>query len=105
MPKRGATTRRVKLTKGHFINEYVELVSAALTLRYPVPNPIASAIEPKWLGNKQHKEFTHMRYTAATCDPDDFTAENGWTLRQNHYGRDTELLIAVTSCQYHCQES
>jgi chitin synthase len=23
MPKRGATTRRVKLTKGHFINEYV----------------------------------------------------------------------------------
>lgn len=40
-----------------------------------------------------------MRYTAATCDPDDFTAENGWSLRQNEYGRETELLIAVTSCK------
>jgi chitin synthase len=40
-----------------------------------------------------------MRYTAATCDPDDFTAANGWTLRQNEYGRGTELLIAVTSCK------
>jgi chitin synthase len=40
-----------------------------------------------------------MRYTAATCDPDDFTVANGWTLRQNEYNRDTELLIAVTSCE------
>lgn len=38
-----------------------------------------------------------MRYTAATCDPDEFTVENGWTLRANsHYQRDTELLIAIT---------
>lgn len=41
----------------------------------------------------------HMRYTAATCDPDDFTPENGWTLRVNQYNRETELLIAVTSCE------
>lgn len=40
-----------------------------------------------------------MRYTAATCDPDDFTTENGWSLRVNQYGRETELLIAVTSCK------
>lgn len=65
-----------------------------------MPNPIASAIEPKWSTHKQTKEFTHMRYTAATCDPDDFTPENGWTLRQNHYNRETELLIAVTSCEF-----
>lgn len=47
------------------------------------------------------KELTksHMRYTAATCDPDDFTVENGWNLRVNQYGRETELLIAVTSCK------
>ncbi|KAA1063754.1 Chitin synthase, class 2 [Puccinia graminis f. sp. tritici] len=25
-------------------------------------------------------EFTHMRYTAVTCDPDDFTREAGWSL-------------------------
>jgi chitin synthase len=40
-----------------------------------------------------------MRYTAATCDPDDLAVANGWTLRQNEYNRDTELLIAVTSCK------
>lgn len=38
-----------------------------------------------------------MRYTAATCDPDDFTLENGWNLRTKQYQRETELLIAVTS--------
>lgn len=42
---------------------------------------------------------SHMRYTAATCDPDDFTKANGWSLRASNYGRDTELLIAVTSCK------
>lgn len=38
-----------------------------------------------------------MRYTAATCDPDDFTEANGWSLRTNMYQRETEILIAVTS--------
>ena len=38
-----------------------------------------------------------MRYTAATCDPDEFTEANGWSLRQKMYNRETELLIAVTS--------
>jgi chitin synthase len=38
-----------------------------------------------------------MRYTAATCDPDDFTEANGWSLRQKMWARQTDLLIAVTS--------
>ena len=38
-----------------------------------------------------------MRYSAATCDPDEFTPENGWSLRTQMYNRETELLIAVTS--------
>lgn len=38
-----------------------------------------------------------MRYSAVTCDPDDFTKANGWSLRTSDYGRETELLIAVTS--------
>jgi len=38
-----------------------------------------------------------MRYTAATCDPDDFTEANGWSLRQKEWGRQTDMLIAVTS--------
>jgi len=38
-----------------------------------------------------------MRYSAATCDPDEFTERNGWSLRTKMYNRETELLIAVTS--------
>ncbi len=38
-----------------------------------------------------------MRYTAATCDPDDFSEANGYSLRTKMYNRQTELLIAVTS--------
>ena len=34
--------------------------------------------------------------TAATCDPDDFTPQNGYTLRPAMYNRQTELLIAIT---------
>jgi chitin synthase len=38
-----------------------------------------------------------MRYSAATCDPDEFTEANGWSLRTKMYQRQTELLIAITS--------
>lgn len=81
--KRGVT-RAVRLTKGHFITEYA------------VPTPVYSAIEAQY-SNTKTTEFTHMRYTAATCDPDEFTEADGWTLRTKMYNRETELLIAVTS--------
>ncbi|THV08600.1 glycosyltransferase family 2 protein [Dendrothele bispora CBS 962.96] len=81
--KRGVT-RKVKLTQGNFITEY------------PVPTPVLSAIEAKYTATKT-TEFSHMRYTAATCDPDEFTEGNGYSLRTKMYGRETELLIAVTS--------
>ncbi|EMD40851.1 glycosyltransferase family 2 protein [Gelatoporia subvermispora B] len=82
--KRGVT-RKVKLTKGNFITEYA------------VPTPVYSAVEPKWLGSTKTTEFSHMRYTAATVDPDDFSEANGYSLRTKMYNRQTELLIAVTS--------
>ncbi|KAG8768582.1 Chitin synthase, class 1 [Ceratobasidium sp. 428] len=46
---------------------------------------------------KNDREFTHMRYTAATCDPNDFMEEN-YTLRQRLYDppRRTELFIVMT---------
>jgi len=81
--KRGVT-RKVKLTNGHFITEY------------PVPTPVYSAIEAEY-SNTKTTEFSHMRYSAVTCDPDEFSEANGWTLRTKKYGRETELLIAVTS--------
>ncbi|CAO3669386.1 unnamed protein product [Umbelopsis vinacea] len=43
---------------------------------------------------KDGKEFTHMRYTAATCDPSEFAKD--YTLRQALLGRSTELFIAIT---------
>ncbi|KAG5636727.1 Chitin synthase, class 1 [Sphagnurus paluster] len=81
--KRGIV-RKVKLTKGHFIAEY------------PVPTAVKNAIEPVYAANTT-TEFSHMRYTAATCDPDDFTEANGYSLRTKMYNRETEILIAVTS--------
>lgn len=44
---------------------------------------------------KDGKEFTHMRYTAATCDPKDFESD-GYTLRQQLLSRETELFIVLT---------
>jgi chitin synthase len=46
---------------------------------------------------RTEREFTHMRYSAATCDPNDF-ADSGFTLRQVHYDppRRTELFIVMT---------
>jgi chitin synthase len=47
--------------------------------------------------NRTEREFTHMRYSAATCDPNDFLS-SGFTLRQVHYDppRRTELFIVLT---------
>ncbi|KAK0473386.1 glycosyltransferase family 2 protein [Armillaria novae-zelandiae] len=82
--KRGVT-RKVKLIKGNFIAEYA------------VPTAVKNAIEPKYTST-QSTEFSHMRYTAATCDPDDFTEANGWSLRTRLYNRETELLVAIRHC-------
>ncbi|KAI8899173.1 chitin synthase-domain-containing protein [Globomyces pollinis-pini] len=40
-------------------------------------------------------EFTHMRYTAVTCHPDEFSIK-GYSLRQQELNRQTELFIVVT---------
>lgn len=100
---RGAT-RKVKLTRqGHFIavSNIVIITSVhvpILTLlqEYPVPDAIKNSQERRWLEmSKQagRTEFTHVRYSASTVDPNDFTPENGWSLRPTLYGRQTELLV------------
>nr|P30601.2 RecName: Full=Chitin synthase 2; AltName: Full=Chitin-UDP acetyl-glucosaminyl transferase 2; AltName: Full=Class-I chitin synthase 2 [Exophiala dermatitidis]AAC34496.1 chitin synthase 2 [Exophiala dermatitidis] len=73
----------------------VQLFNGNLVLDCPVP--------PKLLANVPHAkpperdEFTHMRYSAATCDPSDFHNER-FTLRQRLFAkpRQTELFIVVT---------
>lgn len=80
-------TRKVKLVQG-----------SILSIDYPVPSAVQNAIEPQYRNAEgaYDEEFTKLRYTAATCDPNDFTLNNGFNLRPQMYNRRTELLIAVT---------
>ncbi|KAK3944068.1 chitin synthase 3 [Diplogelasinospora grovesii] len=78
--KRWKTVKQVLLYRGN------------LVLDCPIP--------PKLLNQLPHgerDEFTHMRYTAATCDPSEFYEQN-FTLRQKLFSkpRHTELFIVVT---------
>lgn len=64
-------------------------------MNLPAPAAIRNSVEPKWtppLDQHGRSEITHMRYSAVTCDADEFTQSNGWSLRQVDYGRQTELL-------------
>ncbi|KAG8923114.1 Chitin synthase, class 2, partial [Tulasnella sp. 408] len=86
--------RRQTIKRG--VKKEVALVQGNFITECPVPTAVRNAIEAKYItGNS--REFTHMRYTAATVDPDDFSKANGYSLRVAEYGRKTELLIAVTS--------
>ena len=79
-------TRKVKLVQG-----------SVLSLDYGVPSAIKNAVQAKYRDVEGgNEEFMKMRYTAATCDPDDFTLKNGYDLRPRMYNRHTELLIAIT---------
>lgn len=74
--RRHQTRRRVQLTNGNLI----------LDLEVP-----PKLVLP-WRGNP---EMSQTRYTAVTCDPDDFE-KKGFFLRQNESGRRTELFIVIT---------
>ncbi|KAI0481350.1 glycosyltransferase family 2 protein [Xylariaceae sp. FL0804] len=78
-------TRKVGLHQGR--------QGAVLSTEYPVPSAIRNATQEKY---RNLEEFSKMRYTVATCDPNDFTLSNGYDLRPRMYNRHTELLIAVT---------
>ncbi|KAK0627790.1 glycosyltransferase family 2 protein [Immersiella caudata] len=70
----------------------VQLINGELVLECKIPTILYS-----FLPRRDEIEFTHMRYTAVTCDPDDFV-ERGYKLRQNigRTTRETELFICVT---------
>ncbi|KAI8885855.1 glycosyltransferase family 2 protein [Backusella circina FSU 941] len=71
-------TRRLKLTNNN------------LVLSCPIPKKLNQLIN-----FKEKDEFTHMRYTAATCSPDEFST-SGYNLRPKLYKRKTELFIVMT---------
>ena len=68
--------RRVQLTNGNLV---VEL---------PIPPKLV-------LPRVGDPEVMTTRYTAVTCDPDDFE-KSGFFLRQNESGRRTEVFICIT---------
>lgn len=70
----------------------VQLINGELVLECKIPTILYS-----FLPRRDEVEFTHMRYTAVTCDPDDFV-DRGYKLRQNvgRTTRETELFICVT---------
>ncbi|KAH6907524.1 chitin synthase [Coprinopsis sp. MPI-PUGE-AT-0042] len=80
VPRRYKTIKKVELFHGNFV--------------------LDNAVPPKLLEmcpNRNDREFTHMRYSAATSDPNAFK-DDGFTLRQVHYDppRKTELFIVMT---------
>ncbi|KAH2922333.1 hypothetical protein KXV64_001166 [Aspergillus fumigatus] len=73
----------------------VQLFHGNLVLDCPIASKLLSQVphaEPPG-----RDEFTHMRYSAATCDPADFYEER-FTLRQKLFAkpRHTELFIVIT---------
>ena len=73
----------------------VQLFNGNLVLDCPIPPKLLNQVphaEPP-----ERDEFTHMRYSAATCDPSEFY-DSRFTLRQRLFAkpRHTELFIVVT---------
>lgn len=80
------------LREAQVTKKEVRLINGELILECKIPTILHS-----FLPRRDEREFTHMRYTAVTCDPDDFVVK-GYKLRQNigPTMRETELFICVT---------
>ena len=74
--RRHKSTKRVQLTNGNLV----------VDINVPPKMVLPYRGEP---------EMNTTRYTAVTCDPDEFE-KNGFFLRQNETGRRTELFIVIT---------
>jgi chitin synthase len=56
--------------------------------------PVSDRVRQLGSGSNE-EEFRYLRYTAATCSPDDFP-KSGYCLRQQEYQRQTEVFVVVT---------
>ncbi|KAJ7459638.1 chitin synthase 2 [Mycena galericulata] len=73
----------------HLPVRQLELPQRSLFLNIQVPTKIVP------VDKDGIEEFCEMRYTAVTCEPDDF-AQSECSLRPVLYGRHTELFIVIT---------
>jgi chitin synthase len=73
----------------------IQLFNGNLVFDCPIPPKLLSQVPH--VEAPRRDEFTHMRYSAATCDPSEFY-EQRFTLRQRLFSkpRNTELFIVVT---------
>jgi chitin synthase len=83
----GYSQAREKMMRRRSVRQ-VALQDGNLVLDVLVPSHIVTA-------SQKSEEMTKMRYTAATCDPDEFMRSK-YTLRPYLYGRKTELFIVMT---------
>lgn len=90
-PSPGKQARR-GARQAQMAKKEVKLINGELILECKIPTILYS-----FLPRRDDVEFTHMRYTAVTCDPDDFV-DRGYKLRQNigFTSRETELFICIT---------
>lgn len=77
-----------RVLRRHKTKKRVQLTNGNLVVDLDVPPKLI-------LPRKGIPEMMKTRYTAVTCDPDDFE-KNGFFLRQNEMGRTTELMIVIT---------
>lgn len=84
---RRKVTRRLQLTNNN------------LVIDCPIPDRLLGALTL----SDHDNEFSQLRYTAATCQPDEFEA-NGYTLRPQIYNRETELFIVMTMYNVCCSQ-
>lgn len=84
----GYLDAREKILRRRSVRQ-VELQQGNLVLDIQVPSHIVAK------GREREEEFCKIRYTAATCDPDDFM-RNKYVLRPFLLKRQTELFIVMT---------
>lgn len=72
------------------IKRLVQIPQGRLVLNCPVPIQYLERVPLR-----DPKEFNMMRYTAITCDANEFHQKN-YTLRQEIMNRETELAICIT---------
>lgn len=77
-----------RVTRRHKQKKRVQLTNGNLVIDLNVPTKLVLPL-------KREDEMLKTRYTAVTCDPDDFE-KNNFFLRQNDFGRTTELFIVIT---------
>jgi chitin synthase len=88
-PKPRGSSDQYKLIKKKSIKR-LKLTNGNLVIKCPVADLYIQNV-PYYVG----EEFCSMRYTAITCNPDEFPNAN-FTLRQQQWERSTEIFVVIT---------